>query len=208
MDLTHPHQDHIGAFNAIYSDLQGIEIKEVLYGRYAVTKLCQERAHWDSVDTYNDFLDLNVKNLKYVYPGDELNICGLKVDIYNAYDEHVKELSQDYLNDGSMMFKVQGEKSSMLFCADVGKAMSDYLLDTWGEKLKADYIQMGHHGNGGLLKDFYEEVSPKLAFFDAPDWLMYDETGKYTTPENAKEMESLGSEVVSFHTQPNTVSIE
>ena len=27
-------------------------------------------------------------------------------------------------------------------------------------------------------------------------------------PENAKEMESLGSEVVSFHTQPNTVSIE
>ena len=56
--------------------------------------------------------------------------------------------------------------------------------------------------------DFYEEVSPKLAFFDAPDWLMYDETGKYTTPENAKEMESLGSEVVSFHTQPNTVSIE
>ena len=170
--------------------------------------MCQERAHWDSVDTYNDFLDLNVKNLKYVYPGDELNICGLKVDIYNAYDEHVKELSQDYLNDGSMMFKVQGEKSSMLFCADVGKAMSDYLLDTWGEKLKADYIQMGHHGNGGLLKDFYEEVSPKLAFFDAPDWLMYDETGKYTTPENAKEMESLGSEVVSFHTQPNTVSIE
>jgi len=151
---------------------------------------------------------LNVKNLKYVYPGDELNICGLKVDIYNAYDEHVKELSQDYLNDGSMMFKVQGEKSSMLFCADVGKAMSDYLLDTWGKKLKADYIQMGHHGNGGLLKDFYEEVSPKLAFFDAPDWLMYDETGKYTTPENAKEMESLGSEVVSFHTQPNTVSIE
>ena len=59
-----------------------------------------------------------------------------------------------------------------------------------------------------LLHDFYEEVSPKLAFFDAPDWLMYDETGKYTTPENAKEMESLGSEVVSFHTQPNTVSIE
>ena len=206
--LTHPHQDHIGAFNAIYSDLQGIELKEVYTVDMPSPKLCQERSHWDSVDTYNDFLDLNVKNLKYVYPGDELNICGLKVDIYNAYDEHVKELSQDYLNDGSMMFKVQGEKSSMLFCADVGKAMSDYLLDTWGEKLKADYIQMGHHGNGGLLKDFYEEVSPKLAFFDAPDWLMYDETGKYTTPENAKEMESLGSEVVSFHTQPNTVSIE
>ena len=206
--LTHPHQDHIGAFNAIYSDLQGLEIKEVYTVDMPSPKLCQERAHWDSVDTYNDFLDLNVKNLKYVYPGDELNICGLKVDIYNAYDEHVKELSQDYLNDGSMMFKVQGEKSSMLFCADVGKAMSNYLLDTWGEKLKADYIQMGHHGNGGLLKDFYEEVSPKLAFFDAPDWLMYDETGKYTTPENAKEMESLGSEVVSFHTQPNTVSIE
>ncbi|MDO4320924.1 MAG: MBL fold metallo-hydrolase [Lachnospiraceae bacterium] len=203
--LTHPHLDHISAFASLYPDLRGIEIGDIYTVDMASPEKCQKRAKWDSVDAYREFLALEVEDLKYVYPGDVLNICGLEVDIFNAYDEHVEELSKDYLNDGSMMFKIKGETQSVLFCADVGKRMSDYLLETWGDDLKADYIQMGHHGNGGLLADFYTKVSPEVAFFDAPDWLMYDTTGNYTTPENSELMESLGSEVVSFHTQPNSV---
>lgn len=34
---------------------------------------------------------------------------------------------------------------------------------------------------------------------------MFDTTGNYTTPQNAELMESLGSEIVSFQTQPNAV---
>ncbi len=206
--LTHPHLDHISAFVDIYPEQQGIEIGDIYTVDMASPEKCKERAEWDSTDAYEEFLALDVPDLKYVYPGDVLYICGLEFDIFNAYDGHVEELSKDYLNDGSMMFKVKGEEQSMLFCADVGKSMSDYLLKTWGDELKADYIQMGHHGNGGLLADFYTKVSPDVAFFDAPDWLMYDTTGNYTTPENADLMESLGSEVVSFHTQPNSVILK
>lgn len=203
--LTHPHQDHIGAFNAIYPDLQNIEIGNIYTVDMAAPEVCKKRASWDSIDTYNDFLALDIADLQYVHSGDVLNICDLEFDIFSAYDDYVEELSKDYLNDGSMMFKVKGSTQSFLFCADVGHAVSDYLLEKWGDELKSDYLQMGHHGFGGLEDSFYEKVHPQISFFDAPDWLMYDETGKYDNPENAALMESFGSEIKSFNSAPNAI---
>ena len=86
--------------------------------------------------------------------------------------------------------------------------MSDFLLQKYGEKLKADYLQMGHHGYGGLKDDFYNMVAPGFAFFDAPDWLMYDTTGKYDTPEHVELMQGMGSEIFSFSAGPNTILLE
>lgn len=206
--LTHPHQDHIGAFNQLYPELAEIEVDEVITVDMASPQECLNVASWDSVDAYNDFLALDIPNLTYVYPGDELNICGLKFQILSAFDEKVSELSRDYLNDGSMMFKVTNVEESFLFCADVGIGMSDYLVEKWGDELKADYLQMGHHGYGGLSDSFYQKVSPKLSFFDAPDWLMHDETGKYDNPQNAEFMKSLGSEIISFNSAPNEIILK
>lgn len=196
--LTHPHQDHIGAFNVIYPDPQGMEIKQVYTVDMATPKECMEVATWDSVEAYEDFLALKVKDVQYLYTGAETEICGLKLTVLNAFGEHVKQYSRDYLNDGSLMFKVKAKKQSMLFCADVGVSVSDYLLNRWADTLPSDYLQMGHHGYGGLKDDFYHKVSPKVAFFDAPAHMMLDETGKFDNPENKKLMESMGSEVYSF----------
>lgn len=206
--LTHPHQDHVGAFTEIYRNLQDIEIGEIYTVKMPEPARCLEVASWDDMTAYENFLALNVENLQYVSPGDVLDLLGLEFRIYNAFDSAVEELSGDYLNDGSMMFEVMGEKTSFLFCADVGKNMSDHLLEKWGEALQADYLQMGHHGYGGLQDDFYEMVSPDIAFFDAPESMMQDDTGRYDNPENAALMESLGSQVISFGQAPYTLVLE
>lgn len=207
--LTHPHQDHIGAFNAIYPELGEITVKNVYTVNMAAPDECLAVAPWDSVDAYNDFLSLNVSNLNYVNSGDVLSICGLQFEILSAFDENVRTFSRDYLNDGSMMFKVYGKEKTFLFCADVGISMSDFLLQRYGaDKFAADYLQMGHHGNGGLNDSFYQAVCPQIAFFDAPDWLMYDDTGKYDTPQNISFMENLGSEIVGFNKSPYTVILK
>ena len=62
--------------------------------------------------------------------------------------------------------------------------------------------------DGGLSDEFYELVKPKIAFFDAPDWLMFDETGKYDNPQNAELMRSMGSEIYSFSTAPNQIILK
>lgn len=206
--LTHPHQDHIGAFSSIYSDLQGISIDTIYTVDMATPEECLKTAPWDSIQAYQDFLALDVKNIQYLYSGDTIEICGLRFEIFSAFDENVRNLSTDYLNDGSMMFKVVNDTESMLFCADVGGCMSDYLINEWGEKLQADYIQMGHHGYGGLSDDFYRIVNPQIAFFDAPDWLMYDESGKYDNLENIRFMKSIGCEIYSFNSAPNSIPLK
>ena len=203
--ITHPHQDHVGAFNLLYKELEGISIDDIYTVDMALPEECIEIAPWDSVDAYNDFLSLDIPNLTYLYAGDILDICGLKFEILSTYDDNVKKLSNDYLNDGSMMFKVTNNNESILFCADVGIGMSDFLENKWGETLKADYLQMAHHGYGGLNDSFYQLVNPKVAFFDAPDWLMLDTTGKYDNPQHAELMESIGSEIYSFNSVPNSI---
>ena len=73
---------------------------------------------------------------------------------------------------------------------------------------RSDYIQMGHHGNGGLKSDFYKAVEAKGAFFDAPDWLMNDRSGRYTTLKNTYLMASNGAEIYSFSPTPKPIVLK
>lgn len=206
--ITHPHRDHAGAFTEIYQDLKKMKIDRVYAVDMASPELCLENAPWDETEVYEAWLGLEITQLTYVHAKDTFEVEGLAFEVLNAYDDYVDELSDDLLNDGSMMFRVKAESESMLFCADVGKKMSDYLLDVYRDDLRADYIQMGHHGNGGLKRDFYQSIGARAAFFDAPNWLMQDTSGKYTTPENARFMRECGADVYSFSTTPNQIILK
>lgn len=206
--LTHPHKDHAGAFTKIYKKPGKISVGKVYAVDMASPEKCMESSPWDEVDVYRKWKKLSIEGLQYVHAGDAFEVEGLSFQVFNAYDEYVDGLSKDLLNDGSMMFKVTANEESMLFCADVGERMSEYLLDTYGDGLKADYIQMGHHGNGGLSKEFYRFIEAKAAFFDAPGWLMQDEGGRYSTPENARLMKKSGAAVYSYATTPNQLILK
>lgn len=206
--ITHPHRDHAGAFTEIYKNRKKMKVDRVYAVDMASPDVCLKSAPWDETEVYEKWLNLDIENLEYVHAGDSFEVAGLKFDILNAYDDYVGELSDDLLNDGSMMFKITAKDQSMLFCADVGKKMSDYLLEQHGDLLKADYIQMGHHGNGGLKSDFYQFVEAKAAFFDAPAWLMQDVSGRYTTVKNAHLMAENGAAVYSFSTTPNQIILK
>jgi beta-lactamase superfamily II metal-dependent hydrolase len=206
--LTHPHPDHIGAFYQIYKEPAGIVIDHIYTVAMAEPELCKENAPWDDITMYNNFLELDLPDQEQVEAGDVIECGKIKIKVLSAYEDKVDELSDDLINDGSMMFMVSGEKEKMLFCADVGKSMSSYLLEKYGDELKCDYIQMGHHGNGGLSKEFYKTASPGGAFFDAPEWLMNDSSGRYHTLENKELMEGMGCEILSFESAPNTIILK
>ena len=206
--LTHPHIDHIGVFCSLWNTDTNITADKIYTVDMASVELCQQNASWDDYSIYQQFLEYDIANLEYVHAGDILDFFGNKITFFSAYDEYVDELSSDLVNDGSMMFKIYGETESMLFCSDIGKSLSDYLENKYSDEIPSDYIQMGHHGNGGLLESFYLRVNTKIAFFDAPEWLMNPEEGSiYTTPENRAIMESLGSEIYYYADAPTVISI-
>lgn len=214
--ITHPHPDHVGAFNDIAkNDTDEITIKNVYTIELDYDKYKEKVRKWDNFDSYQSFLSVikDWKNVIYVHDGDEFNLNGLKMKVLNAYSEETDKLSKDLANDGSMMFKLTGKEESMLFCADVGCKISDKIMATYKEELPSDYVQMGHHGNGGLTDEFYACVKPKVAFFDAPEWLMENinpknkKAGKWKTPQKIALMEGMGAKIYGYPTAPNHITL-
>lgn len=208
--LTHPHPDHIGVFNVIWPEYMD-KIDRIYAPDIDFTAYQNKAQEWDGFELYVNFLNYmsDCDKLTYLYEGDRFALNGLSFDVIYAYNAWVDQISKDIPNDGSLVFKVSAREESMLFCSDVGVTMSDTILMSHGEELKCDYIQMGHHGNGGLQENFYRATEAKGAFFDAPEWLMNPEEGKhYTTPVNRGIMESMGARIYYYNTAPNRIRIK
>lgn len=209
--LTHPDPDHIGAFNAIFSDTEAsaeIQVDSIYVPDVDYDTFAAQANWWDGLADYGTFLDITKdwNNVIEVKAGDRYQVLDLQVDFYNSYSNKVE--GTDAINDGSLMFEISGTRDSMLFCADVGVRMSGKLIGQWGDALQATYIQMGHHGNGGLNEDFYRLVHPEVAFFDAPEWLFHPgEDTPYDSEEKAAIMESMRAKVYYYATTPNKVPL-
>ena len=178
--LTHYHGDHIGAFNAVYEKYK--DQIDVIYVNPLDWKTFEPIYHdWDTPEAFSGFLDMTkgAENVVTLYTGDELEIDGLKIKVFSSFDEHVRELSTDWPNNSSIVFKMTAQKESVLFMGDLSrdaKQLGQYLIDTWGaDELHADYIQAGHHGNWGQPIEFYAQLMPKGLFQDGPEWLMTGE---------------------------------
>ncbi len=206
--ITHPHGEHAGAFMEIYKKPKKIQIDRIYTIEMPEEKKILPEDPRGEDNLYEQWQALEIPEKEIVYAKDAFEVEGLAFQIFNAYDDYVDEWSEDPLNDGSLVFRVTAGRESMLFCSDVGEAVSDYLLNTYGESLKSDYVQMADHGNHGLKSDFYIRVGAKGAFFDAPNQMMQDMSGIYDNLQNAYDMLSNGVSVYSFATTPNQIILK
>ena len=66
------------------------------------------------------------------------------------------------------------------------------------QELRADFVQMAHHGQNGVKQSFYQAVSPRACLWNTPDWLWDNDagggfnTGPWRTVEVRGWMEQLG----------------
>ncbi len=173
--LTHYHEDHCGAFNALWP-----EYKDKI-GTVYVTPLTWEEFEpfchdWDTPETFKTFLKNTeeAENIVALHRGDKIDIKGLQITVFNAYDEEIPARTTDIMNNCSLAFKIENKEKSVLFFGDVG-GLSTYLMEIWSTKdLHADYIQAGHHG-WGIEIPIYEAIKPEEIFIDAEDSLLNDE---------------------------------
>lgn len=207
--LTHPHPDHIGAFEQIYPDLQGITIKHIYAIPMSYDGYNSSADEWDEFNVFDRFAQLatNMPELEYLREGDQKDIVGLQMNLYNSFDNSLIGTTNDIANDSAMVFKLTGNSQSMLFCADCGVSREKHLTETYGDQLKADYIQMGHHGNSSLSDAFYTNIGASTAFFDLPDSILKD-SEKYTASHYVELMTGLGAKIYSFNTGANVITLE
>lgn len=209
--VSHPHKDHAGAFNAIYANPQGITIKAVYDNGFDYDFIKSVGEPYDDINVMETYhaLTKDAGNITHLRRGDVLDLCGLTLTVYNAFDDIVLNTvgdEKDYQNNASLLFKISSANSSILFCSDIKYDMNDYLLGTYGDALACDYVQTGHHGNWSFSNAFYEKTGAAVFFLDAPAEIT--ENPSFPASILKTDLLSQKKAVLDFSTAPNTVTLK
>lgn len=206
--LTHPHGDHIGAFNKIMASDSGIKVDRI-FATSVNSKRYRETAKAAAdVAAYDAFCKVAAKlsNVRYLKENDTFSSLGLSFKVLHGWDQNVDALEESMCNNGSLMFKVQGKARSMLFCADTEDAVEQSIRAAHGDELPSDFVQCGHHGFWGLSDEFYDLVDPETAFIDAPaKYFVPDE--KYKNYELMQHFSKRGTTVYRYDGKTHRVRI-
>ena len=186
---THPHLDHIGVLQeAIY---QGeIKIDRILHSKLDEDWTFKNESegaalasnYYKNLDESGiSIIDVKKGDLFSVGDGVDLQIIAIKND----------SITLNAINNSSLIFKIKSKSKSVLFLGDLGVEGGDAILkSTDHQNLKADYVQMAHHGQNGVGLELYKAVNADYALWPTPKWLWENKapnqgpgTGKYQTPE-------------------------
>ena len=209
--LTHPHIDHAGAFLEIMgnqADARFITVERIYVPDVNAARMRDTAKPSDSINEIERYFGVirQMPGVVALHENDTLNLIGLQMKVLNAWDSNVDRLERNLCNNGSLMFMIMGRSEKMLFCADVEKEREELIIAKHGNELRADYVQLAHHGNWGLSMDFYKWVgAQKGVFADAPSYILDDVSGRYDGPQLKQWFMNRGIPYYRFTTVPNTI---
>ena len=195
--ITHPHPDHAGAFNRIMASPQGIRIRWVFAPKIDSGRYSKYKKPWDDYPTYQRFMSIiaGKKKIRWLKAGESLDYYGLHMDIFNSYSSSIGKTTRDICNGSSLVFKISGSRTSMLFTGDIPAKTGTRLIRSYGKKIRATYLQAPHHGNNMGRKSFFKYIRAKAVFIDAQAGLRNYNSA---IQENMRIIRNTGSRLYTY----------
>ena len=169
--ISHPHTDHFSALSEILKNPGELTIKAI-YASLLPPDWIDENASEGEAKLYHEFVATvaaSGRTISEVRPGQHFDFDGVAIQILAVKNP---EITHNGINNSSMVFKVTDRTKSVLFTGDLGVEGGDKLLKSpLAEHLKADYVQMAHHGQTGVNEAFYQHVAPRFCLWPTPLWL-------------------------------------
>ena len=184
--ISHFDSDHVGG---ILSLIKEIKIKNIIISKQG-----------ESSENYEEFVDLvNQKNInvKIVKKGEKINIeNNIYFDILWPEDELI---SDNILNNNSLVIKMIYNKFSMLFTGDIEKMAEDKIVNKVGEQsLKSVILKVAHHGSStSSTQEFINAVEPKVALIGV------GENNRYGHPNNQVIERLQNQDIKIYRTDQN-----
>lgn len=194
---SHPHKDHIGALSRIIIN-DRILINKIIHSQIDLDMVqMHEPKNFELIKEYYAILDDSGINIVDANLGENF-VLGDGVDLKILGNKN-ENILVNLVNNSSLVFKISSSNKSILFLGDLGKEGGDVVLNTMGvEKIASDYVQMAHHGQDGVVKEFYKNVNAQYALWPTPTWLWENNldgkgqnSGKWKTPIVRKWMKEL-----------------
>ena len=176
--LSHPHQDHISCFLEIMEKYpNAIQVAQVIYNFPSIPFVAREERGCDPcMPRFFADLPLFADKAVIVSLGDSFDIGEAHIDcLYSPNPELIHNIS----NNASVVLMLTLAGQKILFLGDAGEEEGDRMMVFYAgtDALKADYVQMAHHGQNGVKFDFYQAVSPKGCLWCTPKWLWDNDAG-------------------------------
>lgn len=197
--ITHAHDDHFGALTRLLADPQCPGIGRVLGSMPTAEWVRQHGYSKEDGVSYDKFLAALAaadKKIKDLPKNTAFNIDGV---LFEVLAGHNPEITNNAINNSSLVMRLKSRSLDILFLADLGAEGGRALMASIpAGRLRADYLQMAHHGQNGVDEAFYKAVNPKVCLWPTPDWLWDNNSGKgkgsgpWQTLEVRRWMESLG----------------
>lgn len=198
--ITHPHSDHVGALTEIINNPDSqITIENIYYNFTDISWYQTNEAY--RADTVEKLM----KSFESI-PRDRLHGSVKKGDKITVDNIEVKVMNEPYLfdknsiNNSSVSYQFNINGAKLLFLGDMGEEAGARLMaDNSPEDLKADMVQMAHHGQYGVSRQVYETIAPKICLWPTPGWLWDNDSGagagsgSWTTPETIQWMNEIGA---------------
>lgn len=171
--LTHPHFDHISGFvsEVKKNNLSDFNV-DMIYYNFPPYELIENHnvADYenykadieDALPLFNEILPRIENKTHITLQGESIEIDEVKIDFIFSYHEG---LDNNLMNDSSLVFKLSTPRKSVMFLGDIGPLAGDILYFESKHLLKADMVQMAHHGGLGCSMEVYAAIEPKVCFW-------------------------------------------
>lgn len=185
--ISHAHDDHYGALKELLETNRAPKIEKLILKFFN-----------DSPTVEGELLDLFKKhNLPLYEPkvGEEIKIDNVVFKNIWQVGDHI---TYNRANNSSLVWRMEACGQSVLFLGDLGvEGGNDVMEKVDASLIRADIVQMAHHGQHGVTKQFYTIVSPKACLWPTPHWLWDNDFGEgfntqiFITVETRQWMQDL-----------------
>lgn len=150
--ISHMDLDHC---DGIIYLMEKIKINTVILGK-----------QYERTSNYERFIKIAKErkiNLKRVEEGDKINI-EKDVNIEVLWPNSKKVISENIINNNSLVFKINYKKFSILFTGDIEEIAEKKILEENKNTLKSTILKVAHHGSKtSTTSEFLKAVNPQYA---------------------------------------------
>lgn len=199
--VTHPHGDHMGGFVGMamseYAD--DITVK-TLIGNDTSDYLLSVIDNKGRYHTYANEAS-RFPGCKYVkaHTGQQFYFPGVTIDtIYSpadVYPDFIYELNSAATISFNLIVEGENKDFEFLFIADNTVYGSERIAEMYGEDLKCDVIQIGHHGGNGGCLELYRLCEADIALWPIPQ-PEFDEGGWKRWPQVLWAYENIDTHII------------
>lgn len=166
--LTHAHNDHIGGMINEYKKNKWADFDiEKIYFNFPMEFLNMPEFanNTDIQETLPSFAEIlpEFEYLTYIpKQGESVVIDEVKIEFIFTYRNNILK---NIMNNSSLVFKVITPNTSVIFLGDIGAEAGDVLYYESRHLLKADMVQMAHHGAFCCGMEVYSAIKPEICLW-------------------------------------------